>query len=457
MNYYEILGITEKAKYEEIRKAYHKMALRYHPDKCTEEDAEEKFRQVVEAYEVLVDPVKRRRYDLSRKLDDNYNFTLPNDILKFSKYFFSEKNIQKFRNMGQVISQQAENFGVSINFEIMLHSFLNNIRNGKYHSLIEEYQMFKKFYETDNRYSNQQEEKVVRNNYKKQKEEYEERKRNEDQKKTVSTVSKINKNKFRNKCVTVNVSVNLENVYQREIKVATLEVDKMCSKCQGSGVVYLENQNRKNKNSKSRYRKKNLSRKKNDNNSFLDKKICAACQGTTKIKETQKYLIDTSMDKICYLEQYFVNAEESYYDLIFNLNIKPHSLYKVDKKNRYDIFFNQDITLGEFYYGGNLKIPFLDSTNLDVKWDGLNNGKFQNTIKIPNKGLLVIPENNYIVNKTKSLVSNYKLDDASRGNLLINLNLKIPILTELQLKDNQSLIQDMVEITEEENKNLAIY
>ena len=80
MNYYEILGITEKAKYEEIRKAYHKMALKYHPDKCTDEDAEEKFRQVVEAYEVLVDPVKRRRYDLSRKLDDNYNFTLPNDI-----------------------------------------------------------------------------------------------------------------------------------------------------------------------------------------------------------------------------------------------------------------------------------------------------------------------------------------------------------------------------------------
>ena len=74
-------------------------------------------------------------------------------------------------------------------------------------------------------------------------------------------------------------------------------------------------------------------------------------------------------------------------------------------------FINRDISLGEFFYGGNLKIPFLDGTNLDVKWDGLNNGQYQNTIKIPNKGLLVIPENNYIVNDTKSLVSNYKLDD----------------------------------------------
>ena len=55
---------------KKLEKAYHKMALRYHPDKCTEKNAEEKFRNVVEAYEVLVDPVKRRRYDLSRKLDD---------------------------------------------------------------------------------------------------------------------------------------------------------------------------------------------------------------------------------------------------------------------------------------------------------------------------------------------------------------------------------------------------
>lgn len=443
MNYYEILGITEKAKYEEIRKAYHKMALKYHPDKCTNEDAEEKFRQVVEAYEVLVDPVKKRRYDLSRKLDDDYNFTLPNDILKFSKYFFSEKNIEKFRNMGQVISQQAENFGISINFEIMLHSFLNNIRNGKYHSLIEEYQMFKKFYETDGKYTNKYEERIFKNNRKKQEEEYQERKKQEDQRKTVSTLSKISRNKFRNKCVTVNVNVNLENVYQREIKVANINVERMCSKCQGSGLIYLENQNKKYKNSKSRCRRKNLSRKKNDNSSFLDKKMCHQCQGTGKIKVPQKYLIDTSMDKICYLEQYFVNQDECDYDLIFNLMIKPHQIYKVEKQNRYDIFYNHDISLAEFYYGGSLKVPFLDGTNLDVKWDGLNNGNYQNTISIPNKGLLIIPENNYVVRDSKNLVSNYKLDDISRGNLKVNLNLKIPILNEIQLQENRSLIQEL--------------
>lgn len=452
MNYYEILGIQENSKYEEIRKAYHKMALKYHPDKCSDENAEEKFRQVVEAYEVLVDPVKRRRYDLSRKLDDNYNFTLPNDILKFSKYFFSEKNIEKFKNMGQVITEQAGNFGISINFEIMLHSFLNNIRNGKYHSLIEEYQMFKKFYETDNRQVNKHEERMYKNNKKTQQEEYEARKKEGTPKKTVATLSKINRNRFKNKCVTVNVNVNLENVYKREIKVAHIEIDTMCPKCNGEGVVYLENKNKKNKNSKSRYRRKNQSRKKNDNSSFLDKKICNYCLGKTMLKQQQKYLIDTSMDKICYLEQYFVNPEEKNYDLIFNLIIKDHNIYKINKKNRYDIFIDRDISLHEFYYGGNLNLPFLDGTNLDVKWDGLNNGRYQNTISIPNKGLLIIPENNYVVNDTRNLVSNYKLDNISRGNLKINLNLKVPILTEIQLKESESSIQDLIQSSTEENK-----
>ena len=452
MNYYEILGIQENSKYEEIRKAYHKMALKYHPDKCSDENAEEKFRQVVEAYEVLVDPVKRRRYDLSRKLDDNYNFTLPNDILKFSKYFFSEKNIEKFKNMGQVITEQAGNFGISINFEIMLHSFLNNIRNGKYHSLIEEYQMFKKFYETDNRQVNKHEERMYKNNKKTQQEEYEARKKEETPKKTVATLSKINRNRFKNKCVTVNVNVNLENVYKREIKVAHIEIDTMCPKCNGEGVVYLENKNKKNKNSKSRYRRKNQSRKKNDNSSFLDKKICNYCRGKTMLKQQQKYLIDTSMDKICYLEQYFVNPEEKNYDLIFNLIIKDHNIYKINKKNRYDIFIDRDISLHEFYYGGNLNLPFLDGTNLDVKWDGLNNGRYQNTISIPNKGLLIIPENNYVVNDTRNLVSNYKLDNISRGNLKINLNLKVPILTEIQLKESESCIHDLLQVSTEENK-----
>ena len=63
-DYYKILGITNKgAKEDEIKKAYRKMALKYHPDKNKSPGAEEKFKEVAEAYEVLSDPKKREVYD----------------------------------------------------------------------------------------------------------------------------------------------------------------------------------------------------------------------------------------------------------------------------------------------------------------------------------------------------------------------------------------------------------
>ena len=58
--------------------------------------------------------------------------------------------------------------------------------------------------------------------------------------------------KFNNKCVNVNVSVNLENVYNRNIKVANIDIDKRCPKCEGSGVIFVDNGVKKCKNSKSK-------------------------------------------------------------------------------------------------------------------------------------------------------------------------------------------------------------
>jgi len=63
-NYYEILGISKSASEEDIKKAYRKMALRFHPDKNKEADAEEKFKAIAEAYEVLGDKQKRDAFDL---------------------------------------------------------------------------------------------------------------------------------------------------------------------------------------------------------------------------------------------------------------------------------------------------------------------------------------------------------------------------------------------------------
>lgn len=62
-DYYEILGISRDASSEEIRKKYKKLAREYHPDVSEEEDAEARFAEISEAYEVLGDEEKRQKYD----------------------------------------------------------------------------------------------------------------------------------------------------------------------------------------------------------------------------------------------------------------------------------------------------------------------------------------------------------------------------------------------------------
>ena len=63
-DYYEVLEVSKTATQEEIKKAYRKKAIQYHPDKNPgNHEAEEKFKEAAEAYEVLSDQNKRARYD----------------------------------------------------------------------------------------------------------------------------------------------------------------------------------------------------------------------------------------------------------------------------------------------------------------------------------------------------------------------------------------------------------
>jgi DnaJ-class molecular chaperone len=95
-NFYKVLSIPQNASQEDIKKAYRTLALQLHPDRNpNNKKAEEKFKEVTAAYEVLSSPSKRRSYDLqapSRPLNDNASEfkeaetsheSTPKKILKF--------------------------------------------------------------------------------------------------------------------------------------------------------------------------------------------------------------------------------------------------------------------------------------------------------------------------------------------------------------------------------------
>nr|CAD7571459.1 unnamed protein product [Timema californicum] len=62
-NFYEILGVKKTATDRDIKKAFRKLAVKYHPDKNKSKEAEEKFKEIAEAYEILSDSNKRKQYD----------------------------------------------------------------------------------------------------------------------------------------------------------------------------------------------------------------------------------------------------------------------------------------------------------------------------------------------------------------------------------------------------------
>ncbi|KAM9974926.1 hypothetical protein ACTFIW_008396 [Dictyostelium discoideum] len=73
LDLYSILGVNKDSSIEEIKKAYRKLALKYHPDKNPDESAVQKFHNISLAYQVLSDPEKKRKYDLGGGFSVNEN------------------------------------------------------------------------------------------------------------------------------------------------------------------------------------------------------------------------------------------------------------------------------------------------------------------------------------------------------------------------------------------------
>lgn len=110
-NYYKILNVDYTATTVEIKKAYRKLAHLHHPDKARNETAKAKFDEIKEAYEVLVDPVKRKQYNLTF---DNFSF-------KKEMYLTPYQVLQKAEAMhGKLERQDPHRLNLDrIEFEIL--------------------------------------------------------------------------------------------------------------------------------------------------------------------------------------------------------------------------------------------------------------------------------------------------------------------------------------------------
>jgi len=104
-DYYQALGVSRDASHEEIKKAYRKLALRYHPDRNpNNSEAEKTFKEIGEAYAVLCDPVKRRAYDQSalgpsgyrRNPEDLFRGSSLKDVLREFGVRFDDENLDQF-------------------------------------------------------------------------------------------------------------------------------------------------------------------------------------------------------------------------------------------------------------------------------------------------------------------------------------------------------------------------
>ena len=236
--------------------------MKYHPDKNqNKKEYEEKFKDIVEAYEVLSNPVKRKKYDISRKNSEEFKFKLSETIFNFSKIFFSQENIAKFQNFTGKIDTNMKNIGLNVNFELLFNTFLNNIREDKYKNLYTEFKHFKKFYDYDiNNQSNFDEYKYnydyncdISTNKDKYNMQINKLKKKKNSKKIKKKNKIIPKRNIKKKFINININVDLSNIYNRTIKYVPININKPCSECLGKGFINKKNEKCKKCNGKMYY------------------------------------------------------------------------------------------------------------------------------------------------------------------------------------------------------------
>lgn len=127
-DYYGILGVTRESSEEEIRKRYRKLAMQYHPDQNPDSPgAEEKFKEIAEAYGVLTDPVKRREYDMFQASGGAGYGTGSGDFRYSQEDILRDLfNDPRFQQMFHGLLREFQRSGFRANSDFIKRSFFGN-------------------------------------------------------------------------------------------------------------------------------------------------------------------------------------------------------------------------------------------------------------------------------------------------------------------------------------------
>lgn len=128
-DFYQILGVSRDASQSDIKSAYRKLSKKYHPDICKEPGAEDKFKEINEAYGVLSDPDKKKKYDMYGSADGpDINEDMFSGMDPFSQFFGG-----RFSGRPQKIKEKGEDIHIKIDvsFEDLYYGCHKTVRTKK--------------------------------------------------------------------------------------------------------------------------------------------------------------------------------------------------------------------------------------------------------------------------------------------------------------------------------------
>lgn len=391
LSYYQILGLKPKASYQEIRKRYRELVIKYHPDRNLHLqgkeylEIQEKFKKIVEAYNILSDSRQRKRYDHQEKFrsfaseDYKYSFTIPDTWYNFINDFFEKRN-QKNSDSNDNSFSNNNNNNNNINQDVtnMFRQFMEgkfiNQDNFKSENLAHVIKACKFFYQNfQNKYP-------VKNTT------------NTTTNRTSTIIHRPREKKVPTEKVNdtiINANAKLEDIYNGIKKTIEVPTKTLCPECQGLGYLGI------------------------GRNMIL----CGQCRGL--MFNHQKIPIEINLAKS---ETIFYGKGDQEVDKISG-NIVIKITPKEDSTtldytilNNYDLLLPVNLELKKFYTGGNHIIKLPNGKDFQFEVIPTDELRQEKEIILRGQGLLIE-------------------DSDRRGDLYLDLNVILPNTLE-NLVDN---------------------